>query len=231
MGRTLAAANVDATPRPELTPDAAAAVERAALSARRALEAIGRGRGGSPGRAGAVRIRPGRGNPQNPWVGERTRYGHSGEEATPRKIRGHGVGGRRQAARAVALPSETCGLPRRLLDGLPRRPAVSGERASSTTIPWSTPGGERLELPSTHRFPLPAAFLPGPSAAARRGDFGSSLAEDECRRACRAAREPSSTLASAAAVGEGPPVHVCSGGYFVGFEYWVVNGSVFPQGS
>ena len=40
-GRTLAAANVDATPRPELTPDAAADVERAALAAHRALEAIG----------------------------------------------------------------------------------------------------------------------------------------------------------------------------------------------
>ena len=40
-GRTLAAANVDATPRPELTPDAAADVERAALAVHRALEAIG----------------------------------------------------------------------------------------------------------------------------------------------------------------------------------------------
>ena len=40
-GRTLAAAKVDATPRPELTPDAAAAVERAALAVHRALEAIG----------------------------------------------------------------------------------------------------------------------------------------------------------------------------------------------
>ncbi len=40
-GRALAAANVDATPRPELTPDAAADVERAALAVRRALEAIG----------------------------------------------------------------------------------------------------------------------------------------------------------------------------------------------
>ena len=40
-GRTLAAAHVDATPRPELTPDAAADVERAALAAHRALKAIG----------------------------------------------------------------------------------------------------------------------------------------------------------------------------------------------
>ncbi len=40
-GRTLAAANVDATPRPELTPDAAVDVERAALAVHRALEAIG----------------------------------------------------------------------------------------------------------------------------------------------------------------------------------------------
>ncbi len=40
-GRTLSAANVDATPRPELTPDASADVERAALAVRRALEAIG----------------------------------------------------------------------------------------------------------------------------------------------------------------------------------------------
>ena len=40
-GRTLAAADVDATPRRELTPDAAADVERAALAAHRALEAIG----------------------------------------------------------------------------------------------------------------------------------------------------------------------------------------------
>ncbi len=40
-GRTLAAANVDATPRPELTPDASADIERAALAVRRALEAIG----------------------------------------------------------------------------------------------------------------------------------------------------------------------------------------------
>ena len=39
--RTLAAANVDATARPELTPDAAADVERAALAVHRALEAIG----------------------------------------------------------------------------------------------------------------------------------------------------------------------------------------------
>ena len=36
-GRTLAATNVDATSRPELTPDAAADVERAALAAHRAL--------------------------------------------------------------------------------------------------------------------------------------------------------------------------------------------------
>jgi transcriptional regulator with XRE-family HTH domain len=40
-GRTLAAAKVDATPRPELTPDAAADIERATLAAHRALEAIG----------------------------------------------------------------------------------------------------------------------------------------------------------------------------------------------
>ena len=60
-GRTVAAANVDAPPRPELTPDAAADVERAALAVHRALEANRRGRGGSPGRAGAVRVRPGRG--------------------------------------------------------------------------------------------------------------------------------------------------------------------------
>ena len=40
-GRTLAAARVDATARPELTPDAAADVERAALAVHRALEAIG----------------------------------------------------------------------------------------------------------------------------------------------------------------------------------------------
>ena len=39
--RRLAAANVDATPRPELTPDAAADVERATLAAHRALQAIG----------------------------------------------------------------------------------------------------------------------------------------------------------------------------------------------
>ena len=39
--RTLAAAKVDATPRPELTPDALADVERAALAVHRALEAIG----------------------------------------------------------------------------------------------------------------------------------------------------------------------------------------------
>ena len=39
--RTLTAADVDATPRPELTPDAAADIERAALAVRRALEAIG----------------------------------------------------------------------------------------------------------------------------------------------------------------------------------------------
>ena len=39
--RTLAAADVGATPRPELSPDAAADVERAALAAHRALEAIG----------------------------------------------------------------------------------------------------------------------------------------------------------------------------------------------
>ena len=39
--RTLAAANVDAARRPELTADAAADVERAALAAHRALEAIG----------------------------------------------------------------------------------------------------------------------------------------------------------------------------------------------
>ena len=39
--RTLAAANADATRRPELTPDAAADVERAALAVHRALEAIG----------------------------------------------------------------------------------------------------------------------------------------------------------------------------------------------
>ena len=32
-----------------------------------------RGRGGSPGRAGAVRVRPGRGTRRIPWVGERTR--------------------------------------------------------------------------------------------------------------------------------------------------------------
>ena len=40
-GSGTAAANVDATPRPELTPDASADVERAALAAHRALEAIG----------------------------------------------------------------------------------------------------------------------------------------------------------------------------------------------
>ena len=40
-GRTLAAANVDAPPRPKLTPDAAADVERAAMAVHRALEAIG----------------------------------------------------------------------------------------------------------------------------------------------------------------------------------------------
>ena len=39
-GRALSAAKVDATPRPELTPDAAADVERAALAVHRALESI-----------------------------------------------------------------------------------------------------------------------------------------------------------------------------------------------
>ena len=67
-GRTLAAANVDATPRPELTPAAAADVERAALAAHRALEAIGEGRGGSPGSGGRCPRSSRARNPQNPWV-------------------------------------------------------------------------------------------------------------------------------------------------------------------
>ncbi len=69
-----------------------------------------RGRGGSPGRAGAVRVRPGRGTGRilGSVSGPATR--HSGEEATAREPLPH-PGGTGQTARAAALPSETRGLP------------------------------------------------------------------------------------------------------------------------